>query len=163
MSGKKQKIVKRFIYQGLGFPVILRNVPMVQIHDEWIVDINLEKLQSEVMFALCTKQTPLAGDEIRFIRKYFEWTMETFGKLLGVTHNAVIKWEKQEENYAKITPGIEICIRLLILENLLKKDKDFRKYSRELFLLLQNFTKLQKEQKKIHPLSFDVQEELLAM
>lgn len=75
-----------FTYTDLGFPIELIDVPMRKIFEEWILDINLNDFQLEVLKMLIHKPTPLQADELRFIRKYFEMTTTVFGEVLGVSH-----------------------------------------------------------------------------
>jgi DNA-binding XRE family transcriptional regulator len=123
---KKHKIEKEFTYTGLGFPVILKNVPMIELRGVWGLDINLNTLQKVVLIGLSQRQTELTGNQIRFIRSWFELTQVDFGNLLGVTHPAVVKWEKSADKIAKITLTTQRDLRLLILDQLLNTDEDFR-------------------------------------
>lgn len=115
----KLKIENKFIYDGLGFPILLINCPMKKIFGEWFLYINFEKLQKHVINLLVKKPASLSGNEIRFIRKYFECTTTEFGKFFGVTHIAVLNWEKGEIS----PPIIDICIRFFVLYKLFKKTK----------------------------------------
>jgi hypothetical protein len=80
---------------------------------------------------LTHKPVALTGNEIHFIRTYFEMTLENFGKQFGVTHVAVLTWEKTGNKPAKINPTTELYIRLLILEKLNMSDQIFREAFRE--------------------------------
>ncbi|HXF28233.1 MAG TPA: DUF4258 domain-containing protein, partial [Chlamydiales bacterium] len=106
-----KKIAKKYMFEGFGFPVRLVNVPMIKTRGEWVLDIDYNKLQKEVLVELATKSITLTGNEIRFIRKYFRKTLEAFGKELGVTHVAVLDWEKAGEQTIKINPATEKCLR----------------------------------------------------
>ena len=66
----------------------------------------------------------MTGGEIRFIIDYLELSTRDFAKLLGVTHAAVLKWEREK---SKMNPGTEIYLRLYILNYLKVADKEFRK------------------------------------
>ncbi|MES2272777.1 MAG: hypothetical protein V4487_01095 [Chlamydiota bacterium] len=76
-----------------------------------------------------------------------------FGKLFGVTHVAVINWENGKR---RLSPALELCIRLHILNHLHAKDKEFRS--------LYNTVSLEKLSKgvpeKIIPLEIDASEDL---
>nr|NGX58484.1 hypothetical protein [Chlamydiota bacterium] len=109
-----------------GFPVLLVNVPMIKSRGEWTPDINYNHLQKALIIALATKPYCLTGNEIRFIRKYFKKTLEAFGSEFGVSHVAVIDWESEKNNPAKMNPATEKCIRLFILDSSVKADKKFR-------------------------------------
>lgn len=113
------------VFEGLGFPIILVDAPWKKVFGEWVLDVNLKKLQEVVLQTLINKPSPLAGAELRFIRKFLEMPTAAFGKLFGVSHVAVVKWEN---NKAQINPATELCIRLYVMDRLLPKDKDFRKF-----------------------------------
>jgi DNA-binding transcriptional regulator YiaG len=127
----KTKQVKRFVYEGLGFPIVLINVTFVNKRDVWTPAIDYNKLQKHVLLALSHKSTALTGNEIHFIRTYFEMTLECFGKHFGVTHVAVLNWEKMGNKPAKASPTTELCLRLLILEKLNMNNQMFRDAFRE--------------------------------
>lgn len=115
---------KSFIYEGLGFPIRLINVPTRDVFGEIILDINLGKFQRNVLHSLVFKESNLTGAEVRFIRKYFEMTTTVFGKAFGVTHAAVLKWESEQ---GRIPPTTELCIRLFVLDRLQAKNEEFGK------------------------------------
>ncbi len=123
---RDHKIEKRYLYRGLGFPIYLINVPMVKIYGTWTPDIDYNVLQKEVLVALATRPFPLTGDQLQFIRKYFEMKLQDFAAQFGITHAAVIKWENRRDKIARILPTTEICIRLFILEKLDVPNKEFR-------------------------------------
>jgi DNA-binding transcriptional regulator YiaG len=83
----------------------------------------MDELQSVVLRSLVCKQTRLTKDELRFMRKSLFMTTTEFGKILGVSHVAVLRWENGQR---RISPAIELFIRLYILNHLDVKDKDFR-------------------------------------
>lgn len=132
-SMEKNHKIETFIYEGLGFPVKLINVQMKKVLGEWALDINLSKLQRDILHILVYKQHPLTNAEIRFIRKYFELTTTAFGKIFGVSHAAVIKWESGPKN---IPPTTELCVRLFILDRLHAKNEEFGKLYHEVSQLL---------------------------
>jgi DNA-binding transcriptional regulator YiaG len=144
----KTKKKKTFIFQGLGFPIKLINAPMKKEFGDWYIDINMNKLMLVVLEALAHKPSALTGDELQFIRKYLSMTTTEFGKLFGVTHVTVLKWESGDNRFS---PALELCVRLYILDHLKAKDKEFRALYKEL-----NLEKLsKKEEKKIHPFVID--------
>lgn len=122
---KKRQLQKKFTYESLGFPVMLLNVPMIEVRGEWAPDIDLNVLQKAVLHALATRTTALTGNHVRFIRTWFAMTATDFGRLFGVSHAAVLKWEKTGNRSAKISLTTERDIRLLILYRILKKATDF--------------------------------------
>lgn len=119
----KERKTETFVYEGLGFPITLIKCPMKKVFGEWVLDINLAKLQSDLLKELIYKPVPLTGPELRFIRKFLELSTTAFGKLVGVSHPAVLKWEKEQ---AHINPAIEIYVRLYVLQHFHAQDNEFR-------------------------------------
>ncbi|HEY2811613.1 MAG TPA: hypothetical protein VGJ00_09530 [Rhabdochlamydiaceae bacterium] len=104
-----------FIFEGLGFPIELINCPMKKVIGEWVIDVDLDALQLFVFKGLIHKPYPLTGREMRFMRKFMDLTTEEFGKKLGVTHAAVVKWEKEQVRMSSI---YDVYIRMLCMNSL---------------------------------------------
>lgn len=138
-----------FTYTDLGFPIELIDVPMRKIFGEWVLDINLNDFQLEVLKMLIHKPTSLQADELRFIRKYFEMTTTVFGEVLGVSHAAVIKWESGQLP----APPMDFYIRMYIMSRLNAKDADFGKLYHEVNMI--DLAQAKKERRKGMPLSLD--------
>jgi len=119
----KDKKKQTFVYHGLGFPITLINTPMRKVFGEWIIDIDMTELQLVVLKSLIYESTRLTKDELRFIRKFLVMTTTEFGNTFGVSHVAVLQWEKGQR---RISPAIELYIRLYVLNHLCAKDKEFR-------------------------------------
>lgn len=130
-SSKKERKIETFVYKGLGVPVKLVNVPMKKAAGEWCIDIDMNKLMLVVLQEIIHKPTALTGEELRYIRTYLEMSMAKFGKIFGVSHVAVLKWEGEQN---RISPALELCIRLHVLNQLHAKDKDFRALYNEIDL-----------------------------
>lgn len=148
MKTKTEK-KETFIFKGLGLPVKLVNAPMKKMAGEWVLDLDMELLQRVVLEAVIHKRTLLAGNEIRYIRKYLYFSMEEFGRVFGVSHVSVSKWENSRNG---ISPALDVCIRLYIMEHLEAKDVEFRRLYRELDL-----SKLEKS-KKVTTLVINVED-----
>ncbi len=115
---KKEKIVTEYIENRFGFPVILYNVPMVEVRGEWLPKINYARLADAVLKSLANKPSFLTGNEIRFIRNKFEMTLEEFGKRFYVSHQAVMKWEDSKGQPTKMSWATEKDMRLFIYKKL---------------------------------------------
>jgi len=111
------------IYKGLGFPIKLIGVPMKKMFGDWVMDIDMTELQIVVLKALVGKPAQLTKAELKFIRHFLELTTTEFGKVFGVTHSAVVQWENGKRN---LSPSIELCIRLHVMNHLHVKDREFR-------------------------------------
>lgn len=112
-----------FIYEGLGFPIRLINAPMKQVFGEWVFDFSMGVFQKVVLNMISRKPSQLTGQELRFIIDYFGMSYREFAKICGVSHVAVVKWEK---DISRMNPSTEVFIRFYILNHLKVTDKEFR-------------------------------------
>jgi DNA-binding transcriptional regulator YiaG len=143
---------KTFVYEGLGFPITLVNTPMKKVFGEWIIDIDMTRLQLVVLRALAFKQGRLTKNELQFIRKFLSLTTTEFGRAFAVTHAAVVQWENGKRI---LTPSTEFCIRLHVLGHLRAKATEFRDLYKA--VSLEEMTK-EKPKKAAH-LEIDVSED----
>ena len=121
------KIQKEHIDYGFGFPVRLRNVPMVKVRGAWTPKVDYNLLTRAVLCALAYKPSRLTGHEVRFIRSHFEMTLQAFSKRFCVTHVAVLKWEKSKDNLTLMNWTTEKDIRLFVLSKLSKASSELAK------------------------------------
>ena len=110
----QRKIANKVIDRGFGFPVILINVPMCKIDGEWVINVNYNNLTKSVLSALADSEGRLTGNQVRFIRQHFEMTLTAFSDRFGLSHPAVIKWEKAGDKPTSMTWSTEKDIRLFI-------------------------------------------------
>lgn len=120
-----KKIQKIYHDHGFGFPVTLFNVPMVRVRQEWIPNLNQKELQLLVLEALALKPSRLSGNEVHFLRVYSQMTLKQFASRFNVSHPAVMKWEKAQNQSTGMTWATEKDIRLFILKTLDTHPKKF--------------------------------------
>lgn len=147
----KKNIVPQVEYDGLGFPVMLLNFPCIEVRGIQVPNIDYNELQRNVLLILCRQQQPFTGNEVRFIRQYLQMTYMQFAQRFGVTHASVIHWEKSGNEYARIQPTTELCIRLCVLDLLHAKNKLFRETFRNF-----NYSKsLGRKKRSAHHITLD--------
>jgi len=112
MSNKKTQ--KNYLYNGLGFPIILKQAEFKMIAGKWLLKVDVIKVADAVIRALPIKPVGLTGAEIKFVRTYFELSKRKFAEELNVSHTAVNKWEAADQERAKIDSHIEIMLRSYI-------------------------------------------------
>lgn len=122
--GNMEKKQETFTYNDLGFPIRLINFPMKKVFGEWMLDVNLSKFHRHILQILIYKPIPISKRELKFIRKYFEMTTTEFGKALGITHAAVLKWESGEN---KIPATADFYVRVYSLKLLQAKNNEISK------------------------------------
>lgn len=120
----KTKVKKKYIYEGLGFPIELHNVEMAQIGNEWHPIINVKEIADEAIESLIVEKKRLSGNQISFIRSYFKLSLREFGKNFGESHTAVKKWEDCKSMQTKMDVNIEAMIRLFIFNQIFKSTKE---------------------------------------
>jgi hypothetical protein len=128
----KKSTQPRFLYDGFGFPVILVNVPMIKVRDVWTPDIDYNVLAKRILEEMATHPSRLNGNEVRFVRHYFRMTLNEFAKRFGVTHPAVLKWEKAGIKPANMMWSTEKDLRLFVLDSLGTQPKEFNELYRKL-------------------------------
>jgi len=140
----KTKNLKKFIYEGLGFPVELYNIAMVMHDGEWHPKIDARKIAESVIRELPFQLERLTGSQIKFIRTFFEMSLRDFGKnVVSESHTAVAKWEKFGNKSTNMDENIEVLLRLYIYEKVAIKNKKQRAQFFDKYLELRemNFTK----------------------
>ncbi len=118
-----RKIQKRFVDHGCGFPVVLENVPMINVRENWTPDIDYDELHKAVLRSLANKPTRLTGNQIKFVRHYFGLTLVAFGNYFDVSHPAVLKWENTGDDTPSIKWSLERDLRMFILDRLEESPK----------------------------------------
>jgi DNA-binding transcriptional regulator YiaG len=113
----KTKIEPTFLYEGLGFPIELGNVEMVQFNDEWLSKIDVQYIANEIIKKLAIQEERLTGNQVKFIRSYFSMTLREFGKtVVHESHTAVSKWEKCGDEITNMNENTEQVLRIYIIE-----------------------------------------------
>ena len=120
----KTKILKKYKYDGLGFPVELHNVTMIQLDGEWHPKIDVRAVAKDVITELPFQKERLTGSQVKFIRSYFEMSLRDFASnVVNESHAAVAKWEKVDNKTTSMDLNIEIMLRLYVHEKVTIKTK----------------------------------------
>lgn len=119
------KILHEYVDRGFGFPVVLVDVPMVKLRGRWTPRINFNSLAKEVLHCLAGLDGRLSGSQVKFIRLHFEMTLQVFASRFGVTHVAVLKWEKAGAKPTGMSWSTEKDIRLFVSQKLSVKSEEF--------------------------------------
>jgi hypothetical protein len=120
----KKKILKNYTYSGLGFPIKLKDVTMLLVGGEWSPKIDVRAIANNVIAVLPYQDERLSGNQINFIRTYFEMSLRDFAsKVVNESHSAVAKWEKFGTNPTNMDENIESMLRLYIIDKVSVKTK----------------------------------------
>lgn len=99
--------VKKYLYEGLGFPLILEDVEMVLIKGKYAPKIDIKKIAMQAALELNMKES-LTYEEAKFMGRIYERsleydTMRAASKLeliqreLWKTYLLVLKYNEQDE------------------------------------------------------------------
>ena len=125
----ERKFKKYHIDHGFGFPVKLVHVPMCKVRGIWTPEVDYQLLATVVLRELCEKRGRLTGSELRFIRQYFEMSLQSFSKRFAVTHPAVLRWESSADKPTGMNWSTEKDVRLFTLTKLTKRSNLYPPYS----------------------------------
>jgi len=81
----------------------------------------LGELHELIAFTLVQKETRLAGEDVRFLRKYLGWSAVQFASIMGVSRETVSRWETDA---APMGTTAERLLRLMVFR--LKSIEDYR-------------------------------------
>ena len=138
------KILKNYIYEGLGFPVELEQVQMFNINGDWHPQIDVKKVADEVIAALAIQDSRLTGNHIKFIRSYYAMPLREFGeKVVHESHMAVSKWEKKRDLPTNMNANTEHELRLYIIEKLFSSRAKPKSKFYDFYIATKNFFKMQ--------------------
>jgi DNA-binding transcriptional regulator YiaG len=117
--------VAKYVDWGFGFPVVLEQVPMVQVRGKWMPDLNYTQLARAVLRQLAVLNGRLTGQQVRFVRLHFDLTLQAFATRFGVSHVAVLKWEHRGNKPTGMTWSTEKDLRLFIQQHLSGQPREF--------------------------------------
>lgn len=122
----ESKFQRRYIDHGFGFPVLLSGVELVKVRGQWTPRVNYNTLRAEVLWRLAGLNGRLTGNQVRFIRRHHVMTLQQFGNRFGVSHPAVIKWERRGDDPTGMSWSTEKDIRLFIGHHLEEPAEQFK-------------------------------------
>lgn len=110
--------IKKWIFNGFGFPIELKNVPAREIRGSIEPVINYKELALKVISEICSDENdaPLTGRQVFFLRNHLGMTIRKFGEFTDSTHAAVKKWENCLDNPTMMSASSEKMLRLKVLE-----------------------------------------------
>ncbi len=109
--------MKKIIYNGLGFPIILKGVKTFEFRGETLPKINHRELEDLVFKTLLWLPTHFSGMHLLFVRTYMKLSQKEFASLLGLkTHATISGWERKKDKATGMPLTTEVVIRLLMAD-----------------------------------------------
>ena len=100
---------------GLEY-VFLEGVPIRHTPHGDVIDADPGLIEKEIAAEIVRRGVPIRGAEVRFLRKSLGLSLERFGRMLGLSAPAIMKWERARER--RLDPTNEVSVRALMAENL---------------------------------------------
>jgi DNA-binding transcriptional regulator YiaG len=111
--------MKKIVYEGLGFPVLLIGAHTEMIHGEELPIINHADLELRVFHALLWSTHKLTGAELSFVRGYMRKTQADLAKDIGLrSHSMISQWEAKGLASTGMDPATENGIRTLLANHI---------------------------------------------
>jgi putative zinc finger/helix-turn-helix YgiT family protein len=118
---------------GLPYPVLLAGVPIRRCPacgEEAITVPDPEGLHRVLALHVVWAKRPLDPKEVRFLRKYLDWSADRLSAVMGVDPKTLSRWENGRQ---KVGPVAERYLRLLVLQRL---ETDARAFTEEVLARL---------------------------
>jgi transcriptional regulator with XRE-family HTH domain len=140
----ERKIEKDYIYHGLGFPVILKEVGYHEIDGERYYEINFMEIKfTFLIFIMTYPKIEISGGMLKFIRQSLEITMEEMADRLKVAKSTISKWESKNHDKIELSNLQRFKIKSHIkdhldrimeykIEQVLEEEKTMKKEKRPL-------------------------------
>lgn len=96
MSKKNIKeLIELYEYKELGFPIILRDVLIVQDRGYEYPLLNQKAIMSKAAFNLVLKHESLDGARLKFLRRFIGFSLDEMSKVTDISKSTLHKWEKE--------------------------------------------------------------------
>lgn len=128
-----KKIIKNYIYTGLGYPIELHDVEVVQFENESYPKIDIKEISDLAIKSLISQNSRFTGNQIKFIRAYFDMSLREFSTIVNESHMAVKKWEDFKDKPTNMDRNIEIMLRLHIFNKVFINTKNNQKNKIEFY------------------------------
>lgn len=127
MNTKKIKeLVAEYPYYDLGFPIILKDVLIVEDRGYCYPMINHSAIMFQAAYSLVTEHQKLDGARLLFIRRFLGLSLDQFADVIGdISKSTLHKWERDKEKICDLDDeqlrSIYFELRSTILSQIGKK------------------------------------------
>lgn len=118
MARKIKKIVEYYDYQGLGFPIILKDVAIIQDREYEYALINHHEVMNKAAFNLVIKHENLDGARLKFLRRFINYSLDEMAELTDMPKSTLHNWEKDSGKPLDLPSEKLKCIFLKVRDRL---------------------------------------------
>jgi DNA-binding transcriptional regulator YiaG len=134
---ENKTVFEKYTYKGLGFDIELQNVEMKLFAGEYHPIIDVANVSKQAMQTLISQQADFTGNQIKFVRTFFQMDQAAFAKLVHVQPDDVKKWEATENKLVKLESKVENELKKQMHKVLLLEakaaEKDNTKFQSQFF------------------------------
>lgn len=111
--------IKELVYEGLGFPIIIKNANVLEFRGEILPKVDHAELEKKVFEILVEQKQKMTGAQMQFVRGFMKKSQKEFSKDLGFSsHTTISSWEKTGNKATGMSPSVELAVRLLMSDYL---------------------------------------------
>ncbi len=105
MTKKIIKLLETYEYLELGFPIILKDVTIVQDREYEYALVNHKAIMNMAAFNLVMKHENLDGARLKFLRRFINYSLDELAELVSIPKSTLHKWEKESGKPLEIPSG----------------------------------------------------------
>jgi DNA-binding transcriptional regulator YiaG len=124
MAKKIKKFIESYEYLELGFPIILKDVAIVQDRDYEYALINHKEVMNKAAFNLVIKHENLDGARLKFLRRFINYSLDEMADLIDMPKSTLHNWEKDSGKPLEMPSEKLKCIFLKVRDILAKEISD---------------------------------------
>jgi DNA-binding transcriptional regulator YiaG len=121
MAKKIKKIISSFEYLDLGFPIILKDVAIIEDREYEYAQINHNEVMNKAAFNLVLKHENLDGARLKFLRRFINCSLDEMAAFTGLPKSTLHSWEKESGRPLDI-PSEKLKYIFLKVRDILAKD-----------------------------------------
>lgn len=95
MSMKVKKIAETYKYEELGFPIVLKNIVIIDNREYEYPLINHEIVKQQAAINLIVKHENIDGARLKFLRNFLNFSLDDMKNLTGISKSTLHIWEKE--------------------------------------------------------------------
>jgi DNA-binding transcriptional regulator YiaG len=95
MTKKIKELIESYEYNELGFPIILKDVAVIQDRDYEYAQINHKSVMNAAAFHLVVRHENLDGARLHFLRRFIGYSLDQLADLISIPKSTLHNWEKE--------------------------------------------------------------------
>ncbi|MFY7992438.1 MAG: helix-turn-helix domain-containing protein [Bacteriovoracaceae bacterium] len=104
MTKKVKELIAEYTYNDLGFPIIIRDVVIVEDRGYTYPLINQNGIMLQVAYSLVTEHHLLDGARLHFVRRFLNLSLDQFASSIGnISKSTLHKWESEKDKICDLS------------------------------------------------------------